>query len=291
VDNLTDHAPIAIFDTQQPYEGQHDEAFAGTIDRTSYSDYAVVPLVLADLSTAYATNYAYTASPLDGMTHYPDFSQGHGAGVGVLSGDAEIINGTGARFYDADIRDMSATFGDVLVEYTSPRQGMGAVPYLHFAAAPNFTTLNNFQRAWFQNKTGTNYLHLIGAENYYDAQSTYGGSTLYDPTTHEQQGCTFIWVQEEETKWGADAELFNQYTTVHELTHNFSINGYSLNTYHCSNAAWHPTDGSQECIMNGTYNAYSDRFPRFCVPHALTGGSSLTDVQVGIRQQVEPLPY
>lgn len=73
--------------------------------------------------------------------------------------------------------------------------------------------------------------------------------------------------------------------------HNFSLYGYSLNTYHCSNGAYAPPNDSHGCIMNGTYISYIGSAPRFCVPRLFTGGSSLTEVQVSIRDQQDPLPY
>ena len=257
-----------------------------------------MPLVQADLTTPYVTQYSYTASAIDSSTHYPNFdpTQGNCAGVGVIySADGLItdtdpnqLNGAGSAFYDADMRDIEQPFDDAYVEFVGLRSGMGAVPYLYFTNPPAPAVLDAFQRLWFANANYLNYLHLIGAANYYGTQTQYAGDTPY--VDNLQDGCSFIWVQEIATVKPTSTEPWVQYTTVHELTHNFSIQGFSVNTYHCTNLAYSPPDDGLNCIMDSPYNLGAGP-PRFCVPHLFTGGSTLIDVQTSIRQQSDPLPY
>ena len=237
----------------------------------------------------------------------PTFTNGHSGGFGVTystvqdpPGSGQTIydtapnqlNGTGSAFYDADMRDIEQPFDDAFVEFIAPRSGMGAVPYVHWASSPgpDFVTLNNLQRVWFKNKDISNYLHLIGAENLYAGQPTYAGGTPY--LSGLQLGCSFIWVQMIETQKPTYTEQWVQYTTVHELTHNFSIQGGpSDGTYHCSNMAYAPPNDGLNCVMNAIYNLLVGTPPRFCIPHLETGGSTITDVHTSIRNQQDPLPY
>jgi hypothetical protein len=187
------------------------------------------------------------------------------------------------------MRDIEQPFDDAYVEFIAPRAGMGAVPYLYFASQPSPAVLDAFQRLWFANWSHCNYLHLIGAANYYGAQTHYAGDSPY--LNGLQDGCSFVWVQEIESVQPTNAVGWNQYTTVHELTHNFSIQGISENTYHCTNMAYSPPSDGLTCIMDSPYNLLPKSPPRYCVPHLFTGGSSLIDVQTSIRDQTDPLPY
>ncbi|MCX7831255.1 MAG: hypothetical protein N2445_09415, partial [Acidobacteria bacterium] len=58
LDNLNVGDKIAIFDAQRTYESPHDEAYIGSIDRTTYTDYALIMLKKSDLSTDYQTKYS-----------------------------------------------------------------------------------------------------------------------------------------------------------------------------------------------------------------------------------------
>ena len=317
IDNLSVGDEIAIFDTQRPFEGPHDTAYVGQIDRTSNPDYAIVPLVQADLTTPYATQYSYTASAIDSSTHYPNFdpTQGNCAGVGVVHSadglitdtDPNQINGAGSAFYDADMREIEQPFDDAYVEFVGLRSGMGAVPYVHWTTVLSLDQIASqliaFEKIWFVNQGKINYLHLLGIEDGdpYDAGSI-GGSPF--DGTNTQTGASCIYVQKIITLNPGDPATqaaVAEYCTVHELTHNFSIQGLSKDTYHCGNMAWplaSDVPEPHECIMNEDLSAnppkgfvtYTTSPPRFCMNHLFTGGT-LVDVQTSIRDQQDPLPY
>jgi hypothetical protein len=75
------------------------------------------------------------------------------------------------------------------------------------------------------------------------------------------------------------------------MTHNFSVQGISDNTYHCTNMAYAPPNDGLNCIMNANYNLLAGSPPRFCVNHLLIGDSTLVEVTTSIRNQQDPLPY
>ncbi len=303
-DNLNIGDKIALFDSTTPYENwNHDECYVGDIDRSSCPDYAIVYLTLSDLSTPYTTKCSYTASPwVNSTDKYPDFSLGSSAGIGVVYSttviDGQIvddiygnqINGAGSAFYEADMQEIEKTFNDAYVQFVGLRSGMNVAPYLHFATEPAYALLNNYQRIWYGNKDKTNYLHLVGAEKYYEG-SDYAGFALFDPSTNLEQGCSFVCVKLIETTKPTYTSEWIQYATVHEKSHNFSIYGYDQNTYHCENVARTPPEDGQECIMNVPIVLHIGYPARFCVPHLFTGGDSITGVHTSIRNQIDPLPY
>ena len=315
LDNLVPGDKIAIFDASatHPFEGTHDEAFVGSIDRTSSPDYAIVSLVTQRIGgTTYTTQFAYTASPIITATHYPDFSKGSSAGIGVVNSNDGFIydvspnrlpNGPGSAFYDADMRDIERPYDDASVEFIGLRDGMGAVPYVHWITSPSANSLIAFQQLWFKNQGKTNYLHLLGIEDGNpDVATSIGGSPFNGSNT--QSGASLVYVQKIITLETDPAKqpAVIQYCTVHELTHNFSIQGLSKDTYHCANMAWPvatDTPGPHECIMNENLSAsppkgfvtYLGSAPRFCVNHLLTGDSTLVEVTTSIRNQQDPLPY
>ena len=283
MDNISSGDKIALFDVQRPFEIAHDEAYAGTIDRTSSPDYAVVPLVEADLSTTYATLNSYIASPLDAASHYPDFSQGQCASLGVpLSGN-----------YEADLGSMWHTFNDAFVEFWVPPDGAGAMPYLPKSwfdwsigtPTPGGVPLATFSQIWFshfQAGAGTppidqahNYFHLMGAN---DANNFSG-------ITWAPYDFAFIMVQQLENlnKTAQETISMNKDTTMHEFGHQFIVNACS-DPAHDNREAWCanvPANNcglggatAELCVMTATPEGNTDSMDgvsRFCLEDLLTG--------------------
>ncbi len=290
-DNLVGGDRIAIFDKDRPFEGPHDEAYVGTIDRTSNPDYAIVSLVTQRTGgTTYTTQFSYTASPKD-ATHYPDFSQGSSAGVGVVNSndgfiydvDPNQMNLAGAAFYMPDMRDIEQPFDDAYVEFIAPRDGMGAVPYLPKAwfdatmtgGQTGINSVNAFSRAWFKNKNivngnyvPNNYFHLIGAS---DCTQISGGSWYLDNWAFVFQGQI-----EANLPLVMQQILAAEAVADHELGHLFNVNteectGHDLNNAWCDGAG-HCNSGLSmtiHCLMNisGTqaeyYQQMTDGINRF----------------------------
>jgi hypothetical protein len=214
-----------------------------------------------------------------------------------------LPNGPGSAFYDANMRDIEQPFDDAYVEFIGLRDGMGAVPYVHWITSPSISSLIAFHQLWFKNQGKTNYLHLLGIEDGNPSvPNSIGGSPFNGSNT--QSGASYIYVQKIITlnPDPTNQTAVTQYCTVHELAHNFSIQGLTWDTYHCSNMAWPvATDvpGPHECIMNENLSGsppkgfvtYVGSPPRFCVNHLLTGDSTLVDVTTSIRNQQDPLPY
>lgn len=307
IDNLSEGDKIAIFDNQNPYEGPHDETYVCSIDRTTYTNYAIIDLVTErNGSIQYHTKYNYGASPVDATTYYPDFSQGLSAGIGVIeSNDGTIydtslnqINGTGAAFYVADMEELQKTLDDANVEVYGLRDGMGAMPYVGGFGWPadssqKAVALVNFSYLWFKNIASYNYLHLIGIDDAVPINPYALGVTPGINST--ESGASYIYVQKIKDLYPVDSDKIaaNRYCTIHEWTHNFSMLALTADTYHCDNMAW-PIDGevpTHKCIMNPVITELYETPPRFCIPHLFTGGSSICDVETSIRNQEDPLPY
>ncbi len=259
LDNLVGGDKIAIFDKDHPFEGPHDEAYVGAIDRTTSTDYATVNLVTARTGgTTYVTRFSYTASPQD-TTHYPDFSKGSSAGIGVVNSNDGLIydtspnrlpNGPGSAFYDADMRDIEQPFDDAYVEFIGLRDGMGAVPYLPYST----DTAYKFAWLWFYNKNQTAYIHLLGA---YDNPVNYGETLRYDTSQTPSRPVRTTYVFEGKIEAAAlpgsgacfaghPASLVNQAVIDHECAHQFDVNSLS-SVGHCISNAW---TGDGLCQMN-----------------------------------------
>ena len=277
LDNLSVDDRIAIFDASTPFEKTHDEAYVGSIDRGASSDYTLVGLVTQKGgSDAYLSSASYTASPIDIASHYPDFSKGLSAGIGVVaSADFQIndifgnqMNGPGAAFYDADMRDIQQPFDDAFVEFIAPRSGMGALPFLPSAWFDAYsidgTPIARFSQLWFAHKNPwappyshwnypQNYFHLIGAS----------GASLANGLSSSDCDSSFILVNRIGTGCQpcTAAELTNHIkeTTLHELTHQFRVNcceslGHDSNYAWCANSippCDNPIHGPEYCIMHG----------------------------------------
>ena len=301
LDNLGVGDRIALFDKDRPFEGPHDEAYVGAIDRASNPDYALISLVTRrGGSEAYATRFSYTASPSDGATHFPDFSQGSSAAVGVVnSADGQIydtasnqINGPGSAFYDADLRDVKQPFTDGYVEVLAPREGMGAVPYMAGSwfdwahqSVDHFASLHYFSNFWFLNKQAgspppevvpRNSFHFVGASNapsvgaYADTFYRYDWSYFFldrlagDFPDGEQREKALRWI------------------TAHELGHQFNVNPEGCQ-HHDGRMSWcesssHCESGGSlpaRCLMNVDPSDYAQRLTsgvcRFCAEDLLLG--------------------
>lgn len=181
---------------------------------------------------------------------------------------------------------------------------MGAVPYIHWVSAPTAAQLIAFGAIWWKNNLDPNYLHLIGIEDADPGNPKSVGGSPFPSAGANLSGASFIYVQKiiALDPAPADQTAVNQYCTVHELAHNFSIQGFTADTYHCSNMAWpvaSDVPGPHECIMNEDLSAnpqkgfvtYRGSPPRFCVNHLLTGDSTLVGIKTSIRDQQDPLPY
>jgi len=311
--NVVKDDVIVVFDELSPYETK-GEVKSVSIDPVDNGDGTITVTLDSNLTADCYYASTFTGTP---PNIAPDFGNGHSAGVGVIhSADLEIydtasnqINGTGSAFYDADTRAIKETYNDAYVELVGLRSGMGAVPYVKGTAWPtasNFKAqaLSNFSGIWWsaENIAEPNKLHLLGIE---DANPSVAASIGGSPYLNDTQcGVSFVYVKKIETLQPTDPAktAVTQYCTIHELTHNISIQGLSADTYHCSEMAW-PVSSDipepHECIMNEDttqqppkgFKTYLDSAPRFCIPHLLTGDSTLVDVTISIRNQEDPLPY
>lgn len=280
------------------------------------SGYETVTLNANLTKNYYATSNNGSSPPV------PTFSNGRSGGVGVLSGDPEVINGSGARFYDVDMGAIPQAYNDAFVEFVAPRSGEGAVPYVSEAMVDlieNFTLAAGFSQVWFANKSPVsgdplrnnrhNYFHLIGAgKNQLSALGFSYGKSGYDAD------CSYISVGQIEYYYGTPTnEPIVTHTTIHELGHQWydSINTCDTTNGHDSNYAWcgAPSGacpdvayGYQKCVMyiaadllDPTFTQLiSDGIDRFCCSNL--GGTAATPPcgnsacagEVGIRQAPDP---
>ena len=328
IENLNEGDKIAIFDASRPYESQHDEAYIGTIDRSTYTDYTVVTLKQSDLSTDYTTKYSYTTSPMDAATHYPDFSQGSSAGVGVVYSTTAIegktvtdtssnqINGEGSAFYEADMRDIEKTYNDAYVEFYGLRSGMNAVPYID--PQMPFYTVNetpgddetnrlNFHQIWWKNNTyNWNYFHLVGCRG---DDFVWTGSTtgITDPSNNDSY--IYRWtvegLGENQSYTPEQVNLATQALTNHELAHQFWPNRCSNLTCgsdtnlgkHDDRPWWNFTTtgcpNDNPCLMDWKGGNLIDEFNRFCKEDLFLGdpncGSTIKP-DSAIRTISDPIP-
>ncbi|MCX7830246.1 MAG: hypothetical protein N2445_04210 [Acidobacteria bacterium] len=215
--------------------------------------------------TYYQRKNSYVTSPIDSGTHYPDFSQGKSAGIGVIeSNDGLIydtssnqINGAGSAFYEGDMRGIQKTFNDGYVEIIGLRDGMGAVPYVSEISmvAPTAIQRSYFSQIWFKNKNpwsspnqhlnlSHNYFHLIGGaqcgNNLGLSLFLSDWAYVFRKGIEEQcEGCD-NYAKDDVTKE----------TTNHEIGHQFEINCCNEKG-HCINAAW---CSGQEGCANGQFS-------------------------------------
>jgi hypothetical protein len=327
LDNLVGGDKIAIFDKDHPFEGPHDEAYVGVIDRTTSTDYATVNLVTARTGgTTYVTRFSYTASPQD-TTHYPDFSKGSSAGIGVVNSNDGLIydtspnrlpNGPGSAFYDADMGDIEQPFDDAYVEFIGLRDGMGAVPYV---PKPLFDSegvngLAYFSQMWFKNfqpaadtpphaDVPHNYFHLIGASSYGALAGV--SNSAFDWSYVFQQAI------EQTSYTPAEKANYTRAVTDHELGHQFDLN-FCSNLVNC-NPGLPPTWGMHDyrgwwhyggtgcppwanpCLMEPAAGNPTDTINRFCKEDLLLGdpnapcqstGGTIQKVDTTVRTSTDP---
>jgi hypothetical protein len=259
----------------------------------------------------------YHATANDGLSPpHPTFANNHSGGLGVLSGDPETINGTGARFYEADMQTMPQAFNDTFVEFLTPRGGEGALPYIDalanlYASSSTGRSLRAlFSSVWFQNGpiTGNNYLHLIGARG--EDGGSIGGDTL--PEDKESMICIETWYAK--YSLAADAEAAVQTATSHEIAHQFYVNACAL-TDDCSKQAaanhhdyrprWMdnttgcPAANANPCLMDPTGGAQTSGINRFCREDMLLGdpeapctfgATTFGRLDTAVRTVLDPLP-
>ena len=209
------------------------------------SGYETVTLNANLTKNYYATSNNASSPPV------PTFSTGHSGGVGVLSGDPEVINGSGARFYDVDIGAVPQAYNDAFVEFVAPRSGQGALPFIDGirTSIGDWGIEEKLSQIWFLNKNRNgsnpdindphNYFHLIGAGT--DADDSFG-------FTQSDADSSFLmvgWL--EATYAGYPMPALVQHSVCHELGHQFDINPCTDPQFHDNNKAWCGADASAPC--------------------------------------------
>jgi hypothetical protein len=285
-DNVELNDRIAIFDTQAPFEGAHDEVCVIGLANENDDQVARVTVLLGtmDCQGGYTLARGYMASV--SAAGVWDFSTGHSAGVGVIANPSGVpydtspnqINAANSAFYDADMRDMEQPYDEAYVEFLGQRSGSGAVPYMPqewFSPSANVNSLLLFHQLWFAKKSPKadprfnnphNYFHLLGASR----RNVIGGaSTGY---SFEDSDVSFIFLDSIAagcpTCSPSDLVLYGRETVDHELAHQFRVNGCDgTGNGHDNNNAWcgasggpcaNPTYNFQYCIMHNLVEAYSN---------------------------------
>jgi hypothetical protein len=136
-DNVNVGDRIAVFDSNSPLEGAHDEVCVTAVNTEVFeSDSGVsdsVEIAFGECGgeggTALLTR-EYVASPLvfdtqDGVLTY-NFNVGQGASVGVVG----PAGATPGDFYDFDFDRLQEPYSDAFVDFAVVSQGSGAVPHL-----------------------------------------------------------------------------------------------------------------------------------------------------------------
>jgi hypothetical protein len=248
-----------VFDAAHPYGSGADQS------RTITSlDQVTLPtpnknVLVATLDASLNRNGSVPASPLYVAGYLSPATQ-KSAGIGVLSGDPEVINGIGARFYDADMRSIKKTYDDAYVEFVAPRNGEGAVPHL---PASWFDTVADSEKAFFSQVWFKNYQSMgVPSPPYDDAPHNYfhilgaSGMTSRMGRTAPTWDWTYIFddsiVAYGNTNSATQAQIhnINQDTTCHELGHQFVVNLCNQPGLHDSRPAW--CDSSQHCALGGS---------------------------------------
>ena len=298
-DNLTPGDRIAIFDTSIPFEGGHDEAYVGSItDVGSSPPYQRLITLVTERggATPYTLTRAYAASPETPATHWPDFTQGCSAGVGVVNSndgvisdtDTNQINDACSAFYDADLRDIQQALGDALVEFVGPRDGMGAVPFMSSAfysgyelqpgvgtcenqllqpmPGYDFTPMRRFAWAWTGNRTMPNYFRILGGGPVSQLDSCPSNSCSPPGALPQYLGISFPESLQATVLVGAIRQLCppeayeaNAVREVgkHECGHDFRVNP-SASLGHDSRCGW-PSLGALLCSdTDPACDAYQD---------------------------------
>ena len=235
--NVVKDDVVVVFDELSPYETKGEVKVVAD-DPVDNGDGTMTVTLDSNLTADCYYRSTVTGTPPD---IYPDFGNGHSAGVGVIhSADLEIydtssnqINGTGSAFYEADMRAIKETYDDAYVEFVGLRNGMGAVPYLPqswfdwaFADEQLRIPPALFSHIWFENfipGEGTppiavphNYFHLVGASF---VSGMAGASQPVDDYCYIFSGNILSYAQT------YDQNMHTiRYTDNHELAHQFDVN-------------------------------------------------------------------
>ena len=253
--------------------------------------------VTVTLSANLTKNY-YKSSQDTSTPPKPTFSNGHSGAVGTLTGDPEVINATGARFYDPDMRDIAQPFNDAYVEFFAPRSGMNALPFLpqaFFDTIANILPIRRFHKLWFTNCLAGGD-GLCGANNYFHS---IGAS--FSPTdwgiSWADSNVLFSFIGSISNTPGATYRSC-QYVHDHETGHNFGVNPcWPGCSGHDENLAWcddlnHCLLGGpaqQHCLMfPGTLAQFEDGVNRFCTTDLLDGIGAQCTVPAGSCGQGYP---
>lgn len=282
---------IALFDTEHPYENptMHEEPYVSHVTPAAGGGLDL-HLVSADMFP-YALTYLYTHST------YPDFTDGHSAGVGVK----------GFGFYEADIWDTWKPFSDGFVEFQYDNAGSGALPYVepgffdgfvlasgatctdvHIAPADppyDFGPVERFGWMWFSHHADLNYIWLGGAGmtaqlDICQVCANTKPMPQYLGLTHGDQKLSFVFTGAIEEYCYSPSQTTNAIrdATVHEAGHDFYLNP-TVTLGHDTRCQWiadgplpcstapsvcaSPLDNG--CLMNGSADpfGYKHRFDRF----------------------------
>jgi hypothetical protein len=162
---------VAIFDSNHPINGPHDEACINGAPSDPGPGVSYVTINLMSCSGGlYSLENSYDSSVT--AAGLPDFSQGSSGGLG----------GMGGGYFGVDPVSIETLFDDAFVEFVAPKSGSGPVPYLHraFFGDPRRTSvlqqLSYFSDRWFDHKqdgqfvaagyplsdVAHNYFHVLG---------------------------------------------------------------------------------------------------------------------------------
>jgi hypothetical protein len=296
LDSLQPGDKIAIFDASRPFEGEHDVAFIGSaIDRETSVDYAIVPLVIARNSNVpYATRYAYQAAYTSNATHLPNFLLGSGAAVGVLERGGTACglipdHSPTSCFYVADTSQLWPVFSEADIEIVTPREGNGAIPYLHNNAIIYDPTSNAlsvrlayFSRLWSSkfevdpqnpaNSKRKNNFHLMAAAGQDNFVGDGGELRRNYALTVASYDYTFMLTSNiadlvAENGGGLkDITALVQEDIAHEFAHQFRINACTdEDSGHAAGSAWcelfnHCGSGQNRTISSLMYDDDPDYY-------------------------------
>lgn len=244
----------------------------------------------------------------DGLRHCAGFGYvGHRSNYCDLS--LNQINAADSCFYDADMRGVAEPFGDAFVEFVAPRAGMTAIPYVDEEWFDYYDLLwfVRLSATWFEDiqfepsglVSRHNYFHLMGA-----SALVQNGTEYYLGITQPHYDVSYIYRAsiEHVATTAKHRERLCQHTTVHELGHQFSVNGCTEG-HHDERPSWCDSGGScdpgavspQHCVMD-VEASLSDRWDvsnRFCTEDLLLGDPNCTKVpaipaDTAIRTQADP---
>ncbi len=323
---------VAFFDEEYPYEDGRAEV--KTVLGTGSSTDGLRAITL---SGSLSRNFL-AATRTEDPPYQPTFdisSDGkrHSAGFGVISGCDLVsnqINAADSCFFEGDLRGIERPFGDAFVEFQAPRDGMNAVPYVgeEWFNYLDLTWLTRLSHTWFKNyeliptrssqESGVgssripsrhNYFHVLGTSAQWEVKPN-GNTTYYLGQTQLAYDFSFLFRASAErvvvANGGSDPQKDSlcQRTAVHELGHQFNVNGciQPPGTPHDSRPSWCDEVGGcepgavspQKCVMDITapINDRWDESNRFCKQDLFLGDPTCSQLpnppETTIRGQEDP---